>query len=201
MDISSMMEISLDAAMKKFFQDLFQITSLVIIFSLMGIISNEISEKKFNIPFSINKKASGVIIGKLIVYGTFVFISTSMGSLIAFYYSNFIFDDTLEIFIVIKSVILYSIFYIFLISIIMCFSTFFKRTIFTAVFSIFVLYTSSFITNINKIEKYIPANLLNIANEFNNDINGEMIYSVLISILIIVIVNFISCKKLSKIEL
>src|SRR5450830_1412958 len=69
-----------DTAFQTFLKDIFQIGSLFIIFTLMGIISNEVYSKNLVFPYSRGLKPAGMVIAKYIHY----LITISLFILIAF---------------------------------------------------------------------------------------------------------------------
>ncbi|MCX6383899.1 MAG: ABC transporter permease, partial [Actinobacteria bacterium] len=80
-DLTSLISnITRDTAFQTFLNDLFEIGTLFVVFSLMGILSNEISNKNLVFPYSRGLKPAGMVIAKYIHY----LITISLFILIAF---------------------------------------------------------------------------------------------------------------------
>lgn len=201
-DFSSAIELTQKAAILNFTNDLYQLVSLIIALTLMGIISSEINEKSFVIPFSIGGKASGIILSKFFVYSVFVVILTVISISTAYWYSGIIFkNSSVDYIMVLKAGFLYGLFFIFLLSIIILFSSLFKKNIITAIASVIIIYTMPITNSLFTFGKYLPINLLKMAENFKYTISKNDIISILVSLILIIVFNVIAYKKLSTTEL
>jgi ABC-2 type transport system permease protein len=201
-DLSSMIQLNQKTAMGNYLKDIYQLTSLVIAFCLMGIMANEINEKTMVIPRAIGGLTMSIAFSKMLVYAVFVSLVSIVSMLCTYYYSGIIFkNDFANIYLVIKAGMLYSLFFSFLISILILISSFMKKNILTAIFSVLIIYIMPVIDEIFDISKYTPINLLNMAKKFEHNISTSDYISIAVSLILIIMFTFLGGVKVAKTEL
>ncbi|MEN8906182.1 MAG: hypothetical protein ABF289_09530 [Clostridiales bacterium] len=202
MDFSKWIDISQKAAILKFTDDLYQIVSLIIVLTLVGIISSEIKNKTFVFPFSVGSKINGIVLSKFTVYSIFIIVLTQISIYINFVYSKLIFEDSNFYFLhVVRIGIFYGVFFVFLVSLIILFSSFLKNSIVSALCVLGIVYIMPILNNFSDIGKYLPGNVLSIAKKYNNSISKTDIISLTIIFVLIIIFNYVAYRNLSDVEL
>ena len=190
-----------DAAFQTFLKDLFQIGSLFIIFTLMGIISNEVYSKNLVFPYSRGLKPAGMVIAKYIHY----LITISLFILIAFL-TNYLYiirlfsEGSLSISIVFKSSLLYMLYYAVLLSFLLYLSCLFKRSIIPGIITLVFAYSLSILNQFKTIRSYFPNYLFLKAADIKNILDSTLIPTVIISFCIIILLVYLSILHMKKID-
>ena len=200
-DLSTLIELSQKAAMESYTKNLFQISTLIIVLSLMGIMCNELKDKTLTIPVSMGCTIKGVISGKLVVYGLYLIIINVVGMIIAYCYSGMIFGFTHGSFLAaIISGFIYGIFFILVLSLLFLFSSFFKKSFAAAIATLVLTYFMSFLKFSQRVWDISPGKLLEEANYFRVFSSKEMLVPLIFTIFLIVLSNVIAVIKFKKVE-
>jgi len=191
-----------DTAFQTFLKDLFQIGSLFIIFTLMGIISNEVYSKNLVFPYSRGLKPAGMVIAKYIHY----LITISLFILIAFltnyfYIIRLFSGGLLSISNVFKSSLLYILYYAVLLSFLLYLSSLFKRSIIPGIITIVFAYSLSILNQFKTIRSYFPNYLFLKAADIKNIFDSTLIPTVIISFCIIILLVYLSILHMKKIDI
>ncbi|TYQ15812.1 UNVERIFIED_CONTAM: ABC-2 type transport system permease protein [Acetivibrio alkalicellulosi] len=202
MDLTAFFELSQRAAMQNYTGNLFQLSTLIIVLSMMGIIAKERSDKTLTIPVSMGCSINGMVLAKLLVYGVYILIINVLGMLIAYYYSGIIFGFTYgSFFAAIVSGLAYGFFFIFVLSVLIFMSSFVKKSFLAVTITLLFVYLMPFFSGIiDSITRYVPTNLLTEANYFVDLLSKDMFVSLISTIALVVIFIVIAVVKLEKVE-
>jgi ABC-2 type transport system permease protein len=182
---------------------LFQLGTLVTAFALAGLISSERSDKTLTIPASMGCKVYAVVAGKMIVYGLYCIIMTTVGMLMAYYYGELIFGPSKEISLLfaLKAGFFYGLLFLVLITILVFFSSMVKKSFLAGIFTLMTVYLLSAAGPFLRIEKYLPSNLSKIATSITGVPGPELGITLLCSILLVAALNIITISRLKRVEL
>ncbi len=203
LDFGSLIDISQRGVMASHVKNLFQLSTLVICFTLMGIIASEKTEKTLTIPVSMGGKLSAVIIGKWLLYTVYLSIIVILGMTFTYFYAGTLFKfDFANIYLVLKAGLIYSLFYSYVLSALIMLSSLFRNSFISGITVLVTTYTMSGLGFLfPKISKFLPVNILDTANKFS-DLNASDFYvSLLFTFLFIFLFLFVSIRKLSSDEL
>lgn len=202
-DLTSLISnITRDNAFQSLLKNLFQIGTLFVVFSLMGILSNEISNKNLVFPYSRGLKPAGMVIAKYIHY----LITISLFILIAFL-TNYLYiirlfsGGLLSISIVLKSSLLYILYYAVLLSFLLYLSSLFKRSIIPGIITLVFAYSLSILNQFKTIRSYFPNYLFLKAADIENIFDSSLIPTVIISFCIIILLVYLSILHMKKIDI
>jgi len=200
-DFSMLIELSQRAALESYTKNLFQLSTLIIVLSMMGIISKERTDKTLSIPVSMGCSVNGMVLAKLLVYGAFLLLINVMGMLIAYWYSGVIFGFTYGSFAAaVVSGAVYGIFFVFVLSFLILISSFSKKSFLAAAVTVLLVYLMPLVNNFAAIKRYLPINLLTEANYFADLLSKNLAVSLICTIALIVIFGVLSVFKLERIE-
>jgi len=191
-----------DTAFQTFLKDQFQIGSLFIIFTLMGIVSNEVSSKSLVFPYSRGLKPAGMVIAKYIHY----LITISIFILIAFL-TNYLYivrlfgPGLLSISDVFESSLIYMLYFAVLLSFLLYLSSLFKRSIIPGIITLVLAYSLSILNQFKTIRSYFPNYLLLKAADIKNIFDSSLISTVIISFCIIILLVCLSILRMKKIDI
>lgn len=195
-------EYTIDAAFMDFMGDVFEIGTLVIVFSLMGLISNEVYYKKLIFPYSRGAEPAGLVTAKYIHYMLTISLFILVSFLTNYFYITRLFEvGILSIWIVFKSALLYMIYYSLLLSFLIFLSSLFRRGLIVG-FSVAILaYSLSIFNRFNTIRVYFPNYLLYKAADLGNVFDDSLIPIFIISFFTIILLIFFSILRMRKIDI
>ncbi len=200
-DLSMLLELSQKAALESYTNNLFQLSTLIVVLSMMGIISKERSDKTLTIPVSMGCSIKGIVLAKLLVYGVFILLINVIGMLIAFCYSGIIFGFTYgSLFAATVSGAIYGVFFVFVLSVLILASSFFKKSFLPVTITLLFVYLMPLAGYFEMLKRYLPVNLLTEANYFADLLSKNMLVSFICTISLTVIFNVLSVFKLEKVE-
>lgn len=200
-DLSMLFELSQKAALDSYTKNLFQLSTLIIVLSMMGIISKERSEKTLTIPVSIGCNINGIVLAKLSVYGVFILLINVIGMLVAYYYSGIIFGFTYgSLLAATVSGAAYGLFFVFVISILILLSSFVKKSFVSVAVTLLTVYLMPLAGYISAVKRYLPVSMLTEANYFADILSKNMVVSMVCTIGLTVIFYVLSVFKLERVE-
>lgn len=191
-----------DSAFQSFLSDLFQTGTLFIVLSLMGLISNEVYGKKLVFPYSRGVNPSGIVLAKYIHY----LVTISFFILIAFF-SNYFYVNSLftggilTITVVLKSSLLYIFYYWVLLSILLFFSSIFKRGLIAGITVLVFAYSMSIFNQFETVRAYFPNYLIFKAADILNIFDNSLLPTFIILILVIILLIFLTIRRMRKIDI
>ncbi len=202
-DISTVLEgFNRDAAYLSFLGDFFEVGTLFFAFTLMGIVSNEVYYRRLVFPYSSGADTTGMILAKYIHYGLTFSVFIFIGFLLNYFYTIRLFEGgMLEIGIVIRSALLYIVYYAFLLSFLIFLSSLFRRGIIAGIMVIVFGYTLSIFNQVTSIRAYLPNYLLFKAGDIGNVFDSTLIPTVIISVALIAIFLFFSILRIKQIDI
>ena len=190
-----------DVAFQTFIKDLFQIGTLFIALTLMGLLSNEVSLKKLVFPYSRGANPAGIVLAKYIHYTVTISLFILIAFLTNYFYINRLFTGgMLSIEIALKSSLLYILYYSILLSILLYLSSLFKRGLIAGITALVFGYSLSIFNQFKTIRAYLPNYLLFKAADIGHIFDNSLIPTVIISFCIIILLIFFSILRMKKID-
>lgn len=201
-----LMETTQKFALQNFLKDINQIVNIVVVFSLMGIMADEIRDKTIVFPYSKGVSNIGVVLAKFVNYGIMVSIFLFLGLSLNYYYSGVLFKDgAVEFIKIIKVTGLISIYYLFNISVIIFMSSLSKKSIVVGLSSMGIIFLLPLIGEILPIKEYLPNHLLqqsNIIISSADSVNyNNSLLTIICVVLIIIVINFFTIFKMNRSEI
>jgi len=190
-----------DTAFQTFLKDLFQIGTLFVVFTLMGIISNEVFYKKLVFPYSRGTKPEGIVLAKYIHYMVTISIFIVIAFLTNYFYINRLFSGgILSIVIVLKSSVLYLFYFAFLLSFLLYLSSLIKRGVIAGIITFVFAYIMSIFNQFDTIRAYFPNYLLFKAADLGNIFDSSLIPTFIISFCLIILLVLLTILRIKKID-
>ncbi|AEM79451.1 ABC transporter permease [Thermoanaerobacter wiegelii] len=198
-DLNLLIQIDMKTAVQNYIKDLSQISLLIVILTLMGTLSDEISSQKLIFPYSKGCNLSAVVISKILHHSAVLSIFIISGFSINYYYATTLFNKNVITFdkILISSLLM-SLYFAFIVTLLIFFSSIFKKGIIAAISSVVFHVVLTILMNVVSMSKFIPYNLILTANSFNTD---DIISTVLSVVLYCIILSILTVKMINKSEL
>jgi len=191
-----------DTAFQNFLSDLFEMGTLFIAFSLMGLISSEVYGKKLAFPYSRGADPAGIVLAKYIHYAITISILILIAFLTNYFYINSLFSGgILSVEIVLKSALLYIFYYCTFLSILMFFSSIFRRSLIAGISSLVLGYSLSIFNQFKTIRVYFPNYLLYKAADILFVFDSSLIKTIIISFYLIILLIMLTIYRMKKIDI
>ncbi len=201
-DFSAMIDLSQKTAMANFSNDLFQLSTFVIVLTLMGVVSGEKIDKTLTIPVSMGCSINGILYSKLIVYGSYLTILSVVGMTTAYYYSGIIFEPGYASYpAVLKAGLLYGIFFTFVVTLLVLISTMLKKGFVAGIVTLLIVYLTPLLQNFKWLGRYLPAHLLTEAGYYSILPSKDLTVSLICTVSAVIILSILSVIRLENTEL
>jgi len=199
-DISSLFNITPSSAVANYIKDLVNIGNLFVIFTLGGILSEEIYGQKLVFPYSRGSKPAGIVLAKIIHYILSVTIFTFLGFLIAYYYIGILISgDMPTLTSVMKSATLLSFYFGFNVVLVVLLSSLVKKGIGAS----FIVLLSNFLgmgaVKLEGIGNFMSYKLIEKANLMSFEGTGITILFIFIVNMILVLITILRMNKVEVI--
>jgi ABC-2 type transport system permease protein len=199
--LSQFTNINRDYAFLNLLKDLFQVGTLFFVFSLMGIISSEVSKKKLVLPYSRGLKPEGMVLAKYIHYAITVSIFILAAFLTNYFYVKSLFaGGILSIRIVLWSCFLYILYFAVILALLLYMSSLFKKSIIPGFLVLAIVYGFSLFNQLSLIRNYLPNYLIQRAADLGVFFDTSLIPTFSVSVLLIAIFIFLTIARMKKID-
>lgn len=164
-DLSSLFNITPAYAVVNYIKDLVTIGNLFVIFTLGGILSEEIHGQKLVFPYSRGSRPAGIVIAKVIHYALAISFFTFIGFLTVYYYIGILFTGDMPTLAgVMKSATLISLYYVYNITLVVLLSSLVKKGIAAGFIVLILNFVDIGAVKLKGIGKFMPYKLVEKAN-------------------------------------
>lgn len=200
--LNDMIDSTQRGAIRAYLGDIYEIGTIILVFTLCGLVSREIKDKTFIFPICSGRSFGSILLSKIIVYGGFSFIAVIISIVINYYYSSLLFGfDMSSILPIIKAGMLYGLFMIFVISLMILIGTFTKVTMVTGILSLIFIYLTAYLGSIFHLTKYVPSGLLYEAQSLTSIGTKDLYQNIIVVLGLIVIFTVIAIIRLKNLDL
>ncbi len=184
--------------MQNYIKDLFQIANLVVVFTLCGSLSEELSSEKLIFPYSKGSSPYGIVLAKFINYSAVITFLSFISLLINYYYAGILLKgEAVSLYNVLLSACFVSLYFIFTVSLVLLFSSLFRKAIIAGILVLLINYFSVIFIAVKSISKFLPYELIQSAGLFKPaDITITIITVILLCILFIAL----TILRMNKVE-
>lgn len=199
-DISSLFNITPSYAIANYIKDLVNIGNLFIIFTLGGILSEEIYGQKLVFPYSIGSKPAGIVLAKIIHYTLAVTIFTFLGFLIAYYYIGILISgDMPTLTSVMKSATLLSFYFAYNVVLVVLLSSLVKKGVGASLIVLLSNFVGMGAVKLEGIGKFMPYKLIEKANIMSFDGTRIPVSFIFIVSVILILITILRMNKVEVI--
>lgn len=197
-DISALMVITPKSVMINYIKDLYQMGGIFIVFTLGGILSDEVTSQKLVFPYSMGSSPAGIVLAKSVHYALTIVILTFLGFIICYNYSGVLFTgESIEFLEVMHSAILMSIFLMFLMTLTIFLSSLVKKGITAGFISLAISFLMPTVSGLDGVGNFIPYKLIQGADEFSMN---NMAVTVIFVLVLCVAFIILTIRRMEKIE-
>ncbi|MHB1346769.1 MAG: ABC transporter permease [Candidatus Humimicrobiaceae bacterium] len=198
--LSQLTDINRDAAFQNLLKDIFQISTLFVSFSLMGVLSAEVTGKKLLFPYSRGVRFEGMVIAKYVNYTAAISIFIFIAFLTNYLYISLLFKDgTLTLGSVLQSAFLFIFYYAFVMALLLFLSSLFKKSILAGIIVLVLTYVSSIFNQFVQVRPYLPNYLLFKAAD-NVVLDTSLLPTYFITSALIILLVYFSIIRMKRID-
>lgn len=189
------------SALSTYAKDMFQTISIVVALTLMGLTASEINNKTVILPKIVGLSMRGFVAAKIVVYSAFLSIITIIGFMVSFFYAGLLFPNsqTISFLNTFLSSLLFSVHFIFLTALCIFFGSLFKKNVLAGILTLAFSYVGAVLPMLlPKLKLYFPYNIIESASSFKP--NLDSLKSVAVTLILVIVLCFISAGNLNKSE-
>lgn len=198
--LAGMFEASQTASVQSYMGDVFEIGTVIVVFTLCGVIAQELKEKTLVLPVCSGKSFGGIAGAKLAVFGPALMIILFGALLADWAYSGVLMGFEVPLMPVVWAGLLQGVYMVFILSCLMMFGSLLARPIASGVLTLILVYGSHYIGSALGIGEYLPSGMLGTAASLSNAA-AEVLPALLITAAVSVLFFMISLLRLKRIEL
>lgn len=197
-DLGSLIVATPKSSVLNYIKDLYQFGNIFVVFTIGGLLSDEVKHRKLMFPYSTGSSPAGIVMAKAVHYIMVIALLILLGFYINFYYSSILLTgETVRLRELIVSTVLMIIYFIFTASSALLFSSFVKKGITAGFISLAVSYGTMALSNIEGLGRFMPYKLVQGANAFSMD---GMVVTILFTLMLIIGLIAITILRMTKIE-
>jgi ABC-type transport system involved in multi-copper enzyme maturation permease subunit len=199
--LKSMFTISQTACVQTYMGDVFEIGTIIIVFTLCGVVAHELKENTLVIPVCSGKSFGSIAFAKLLVFGSALILIVTAALIADYAYAGALMGFEINVIQVIKGGLLQGMYMVFILSCLMLFGSLIKKPIAAGILTLIVAYGSHFIGGALKIEQYMPTGLMSAASSFAAEADAALPAALIVTAAATALMYLLSVIRIKSIEL
>lgn len=200
--MAQMVDMTQRGAIVSYLGDAKEISSIVIVFVLSGLLAKELTEKTLILPICSGKKYTEIVLSKVIVFGGFTMIAAIFTGLINFFYSSLLFEMNITSWwIILKSSLIMGFMLVFMISVILLTGVFVRKAILSGILTLGFIYLLGIIGGLFNVNEYLPTGLYSEMLQLTKSMSREAFISLTITIILTASFTALAIIRLKKMEI
>ncbi len=197
-DLSSLFVVTRRMGYLNYIKDLTQIGFMVVILTLSGLLSDEVSSKKLVFPYSKGSSPAQLVMAKFLHYSLITAVLIMLGGAINYYYVNLLLTgDDVAFIKVIYSTAMAAMYFMINIALVMLFSSFVKKGILAGIATLVSSFGLAGLAQIKSLTDYLPYSLMSAASTYNFD---SMAKNILVALLYLALFLYLCIFRMNKVE-
>lgn len=195
-DLGALFKVDRAYAVTNYIKDLYQIGLLVVVFTFSGTLGEELWGHKLVFPYSRGANPKALVLAKFIHHVLSITILVFLGFILNYYYASVLFSGgDININKVLTSAALISAYYAFSLSLLLLFSSLFKKSVFSGILVLIICYLLGTLSFVDKIKDFSPYNLISLAYKFSFNGSIKGLTATFIISLIFILLTMYRLKK------
>lgn len=154
-------------SMRSYMGDVFEIGTIIIVFTLCGLLAQEIRDNTLVLPLCSGKRFHTVVGSKLLVFGFFLMLTSVIATLINYLYAGLLFSFDVGFGPVLRSGFLLGSYLLFLLTALVFWGAVIRKPIAAGLLTCATVYGIHIAGSLLKIDSYLPSGLLREAQSFS----------------------------------
>lgn len=198
--MKTMFDMSQIGSLQSYMGDVFEIGSLIVAFTLCGLLAQEIRDHVLVLPLCAGKRYSSIVLAKLIVFGLTLLLIPTIALLASYVYSGLLFTFEVGVLPVLVGGLLQGLFMVFLLSCLLLLGAWMKKPVAAGILSLLGVYGIHFIGGLFRIHEYLPSGLLVEAQKLSETPPLSLLWTVLITLALIAGMTSLTVMQLRHLE-
>lgn len=190
------------ANIRGYMGSVYQISTLIIAFTLSGIIAQEINGKTLILPVCAGKRYDGILLSKLMVFGGFLFLTTTLSALINYGYTGALFGfDLPSVLPALRAGVLQGFYMLYVVALLFFIGSLVRKPIAAGMLTLLAIHGTQVMGSIFNLHRYLPSGIL-VEAELLAAASSPTLWGSLVSTLALVVVLCgLTIIRLTKLEL
>ena len=149
------------ANIRGYMGSVYQISTLIITFTLSGIIAQEINGKTLILPVCTGKRYEEILLSKFMVFGGFLFLATTLSTLINYGYTGALFGfDLPSVLPALRAGVLQGFYMLYVVALLIFIGSLARKPIPAGMLTLLAAYGTRVLGSIFNLHRYLPSGLL-----------------------------------------
>jgi ABC-type transport system involved in multi-copper enzyme maturation permease subunit len=198
--LNEMLNLTQIGIIRAYMGDIFEIGSIIVAFTLCGLIAQEIKDNTLVLPLCSGKQFGSIVTAKLLVFGSVLILSPTVALLVNYLYAGLLFSFDISLAPIIRGGLLQGIYMVFLLACLLMWGAIIKKPIAAGFCALATGYGLSFIGGLLRIQTWIPSGLLNEAQMLETAASPKLLQTLSVTTAIILVMTAITWMRLKKME-
>ncbi len=198
--LHAMLDMSQTGSLRSYLGDIFEIGTLIIAFSLCGLVAQEIKENTLVMPLCAGRRFGSIIAAKMIVFGSLLLIVPTLALLTSYVYAGLLFSFEVDPLPILVAGLLQGIYMNFLLSCLLFFGSVIKKPIAAGFISLGLVYLIQMAGGLFDIHKYLPSGILAHAGQLTSQMTSALFIPLAVTIALIASLLFLTNIRLKTLE-
>lgn len=200
--LKGMFTVSQTACVQSYMGDVFEIGTIIVVFTLCGAVAQELKENTLILPVCSGKSFGSVAFAKLFVFGLALTLITTAAFIADYAYAGALMGfDMPSALPVLRSGLLQSAYMVFLLSCLMAFGALIKKPIPAGILTLAVAYGSHFIGGALNAEQFMPTGLMGAASSLSAGTDEALPIALLVTAAVTALLYVLAVLRLKSMEL
>lgn len=195
-----MVDMSQLGCLRSYMGDIFEIGSIIVAFTLCGLLAQEIKDNTLVLPLCSGKKLGNIVGAKLLVFGTALVLSLTVALIVDYVYAGLLFKFDIGLVPVLRAGILQGLYMVFLLVCVLMWGAILKSPIATGFAALVTAYGLHLVGSLLSIQEYLPSALLAEAQQLAVAASPSLWMSLLITVGIIAAFLTVTLVRLNTME-
>lgn len=198
-ELSAMINMSQIGCIQNYMGDAFEIGSIIVAFTLCGLVAQEIMDNTLVLPICAGKRFGGIIVAKLLVFGTLLVLAQIVALVVNYVYAGLLFSFELKLQPILKGGVLQGIYMVFLLACLITWGAILKKSIPAGFLSLITVFGLHFLGSLLGIQAYLPSGLLFEAQQLTVASSSTLAQALCITVVLIALMIVITLVRLKRI--
>ncbi len=185
---------------RNYMDDVLQIGTIIITFTLCGLTASEISGNTWVLPLCAGKRYGRMIGAKLLVFGVLMVAISTLALLADYGYSGLLFGFEIGVLPILYSGLLLGIYVLFLLTCLIMWGSILKRPIPAGFLTLGTALGMHFISSLLRFGKWTPFGLLAYANKLAPGAGSSLFIPLSMTIVLIIFMTLVTFAQLKRME-
>ena len=203
MEVMNEMLMTTQAAnIRSYMSNVYQLSTIIITFTLSGLLAAEISERTLILPVSTGKRYEEILVGKILIYGTFLLLVTTICAWINYAYAGVLFGFSLPSAVpALRAGLLQGVHMLFVLALLIFIGALVRKPIAAGLLTLLTVFITRAVGGMLHLHRYLPSGLLVEAEMLAATPSPMLWGSLSATLALIVVLLCLSMIRLANLEL